>query len=121
MTPPESTTSTSATGTPRISVVMPVYNSERLLGECLAALRASAFKDFEIVVVDDSSTDKSREIAATHGARVVPSGGRLGPGRARRTRRRHLPSHVDLNAARRLACAPNRGCHFARDIAQIFS
>jgi GT2 family glycosyltransferase len=62
---------------------MPVYNSERLLGECLAALNASTFRDFETVVVDDSSTDKSREIAAQYGARVVPSGGRLGPGRAR--------------------------------------
>jgi glycosyltransferase involved in cell wall biosynthesis len=68
---------------PRISIVMPVYNAERLLGECLAALRASTWRDFEIIVVDDSSTDGSREIAAAHGARVVPSGGRLGPGRAR--------------------------------------
>jgi glycosyltransferase involved in cell wall biosynthesis len=62
---------------------MPVYNAERLLGECLAAVNASTFRDYEIVVVDDSSTDKSREIAASYGARVVPSGGRLGPGRAR--------------------------------------
>jgi GT2 family glycosyltransferase len=73
----------STAATPRISVVMPVYNSERLLGECLAALNASTFRDFETIVVDDSSTDRSREIAAAHGARVVPSGGRLGPGRAR--------------------------------------
>jgi glycosyltransferase involved in cell wall biosynthesis len=71
------------TTAPRISVVMPVYNAERLLGECLAAVNASTFRDYEIVVVDDSSTDGSREIAAEHGARVVPSGGRLGPGRAR--------------------------------------
>ncbi len=68
---------------PRLSVVMPVYNAERLLGECLAAVDASTFRDYEVVVVDDSSTDRSREIAAKHGARVVPSGGRLGPGRAR--------------------------------------
>ncbi len=68
---------------PRISIVMPVYNAERLLGECLAALRASTWRDFEILVVDDSSTDGSREIAAAHGCRVVPSGGRLGPAGAR--------------------------------------
>jgi GT2 family glycosyltransferase len=68
---------------PRISVVMPVYNAEGLLDECLRALRASEGLDFELVVVDDSSTDRSREIAATHGCRVIPSGGRLGPGRAR--------------------------------------
>ena len=68
---------------PRISVVMPVYNAERLLAECLAALRASTWRDYEIIVVDDSSTDGSREIAAAHGCRVIPSGGRLGPAGAR--------------------------------------
>lgn len=68
---------------PRVSVVMPVYNAERLLGECLAAVAASTFRAYEVVVVDDGSTDRSREIAAAHGARVVASGGRLGPGRAR--------------------------------------
>lgn len=83
--PPTGSPSDTATPTvtPRISVVMPVYNAERLLGECLAAVAASTFRDYEVVVVDDSSTDRSREIAAAHGARVVPSGGRLGPGRAR--------------------------------------
>lgn len=82
--PPTSPTDTgSAAAAPRISIVMPVYNSERLLGECLAAVNASTFRDYEVIVVDDSSTDRSREIAAAHGARVVPSGGRLGPGRAR--------------------------------------
>jgi GT2 family glycosyltransferase len=68
---------------PRISVIMPVYNSERLLGECLAALRSSEGVDYELVIVDDSSTDRSREIAAAAGCRVIPSGGRLGPAGAR--------------------------------------
>lgn len=83
MSPTSPSDTGSTTATPRISIVMPVYNSERLLGECLAAVNASTFRDFETIVVDDSSTDRSREIAAAHGARVVPSGGRLGPGRAR--------------------------------------
>ena len=94
MTPPDSTAPTSNPGTPRISVVMPVYNSERLLGECLSALRASTFRDYEIIVVDDSSTDKSRDIAAFHACRVVPSGGRLGPGRARNKGVEH--AHGDI-------------------------
>ncbi len=83
--PPTKTSSDpgSPPAVPRISVVMPVYNAERLLGECLEALRTSTFRDFEIIVVDDSSTDRSREIAAKYGARVVPSGGRLGPAGAR--------------------------------------
>ena len=68
---------------PRISVIMPVYNAERLLGECLAALRASEGAEYELLIVDDSSTDRSREIAAVAGCRVIPSGGRLGPAGAR--------------------------------------
>jgi GT2 family glycosyltransferase len=68
---------------PRISVIMPVYNAEALLAECLAALRANQGADYEILVVDDSSTDRSREIAAAAGCRVIPSGGRLGPAGAR--------------------------------------
>ncbi len=72
-----------AEAAPRISVVMPVYNAEKLLDECLGALRANVGVDYEILIVDDSSTDRSREIAAAHGCRVVPSGGRLGPAGAR--------------------------------------
>ncbi len=68
---------------PRISVIMPVYNAERLLGECLAALRASEGAEYELLIVDDSSTDRSREIAAVAGCRVIPGGGRLGPAGAR--------------------------------------
>jgi len=85
MTPPERTADSGAGSAkaPRISVVMPVYNAERLLGECLAALESSTFRDYEILVVDDTSTDGSREIAAAYGCRVIPSGGRLGPAGAR--------------------------------------
>ena len=72
-----------AQAAPRISVIMPVYNAENLLGECLAALRANEGADYEVIVVDDSSTDRSREIAAAAGCRVIPSGGRLGPAGAR--------------------------------------
>jgi GT2 family glycosyltransferase len=72
-----------AEAAPRISVVMPVYNAERLLDECLQALRANTDVDYEVLVVDDSSTDRSREIAAAYGCRVIPSGGRLGPAGAR--------------------------------------
>jgi len=68
---------------PRISIVMPVYNAEGLLDECLAAVRATTGVAYEVIVVDDTSSDRSPAIAEAHGCRVVPSGGRLGPGRAR--------------------------------------
>ena len=47
---------------PRVSVVMPVYNVEKYLKESLASLISQSFKNFELICVDDGSTDKSGEI-----------------------------------------------------------
>ncbi len=68
---------------PRISVVMPVYNAASTLAECLTRLCNSSFGDFEIVIVDDGSTDQSRAIAENFPVRIVPSPGRVGPAAAR--------------------------------------
>ena len=43
----------------RISVIIPSHNGAHLLPECLKALWVQTFRDFEIVVVDDASTDRS--------------------------------------------------------------
>ena len=48
--------------TPKISVVMPVYNVENYLSQCLDSLIKQTLKEFEIICVDDSSTDHSLEI-----------------------------------------------------------
>ena len=48
--------------TPLISIVMPVYNTQDYLSECLASLSAQRFKDFEVIFVDDGSTDGSLAI-----------------------------------------------------------
>lgn len=42
---------------PAISVIVPMYNVEAFVGECIASLRAQTFADFEAVCVDDGSTD----------------------------------------------------------------
>lgn len=42
-----------------ISVVVPVYNVEQYLGECLESILASTYLDFELLLVDDGSTDGS--------------------------------------------------------------
>ena len=68
---------------PKISVVMPVYNAEATLEECLTRLGQSAFEDFEVIVVDDGSTDRSPDIMSRFPVRVVPSSGRVGPAAAR--------------------------------------
>lgn len=58
-----------AGGGPRVSVVMPVYNGGRYLRECLDSLLAQTFADFEVVAVDDGSTDDSTEVLSEYAAR----------------------------------------------------
>src|SRR3954454_14951621 len=48
---------------PRLSVVIPVYNVEEFLEPCLESVLAQTFTDYEVVMVDDGSTDRSAEIA----------------------------------------------------------
>lgn len=55
---------------PEISVVIPAINEEHYITEVLDALDRQSFKDFETIVVDGGSSDRTAEIAAKH-ARVV--------------------------------------------------
>jgi glycosyltransferase involved in cell wall biosynthesis len=56
---------------PRVSVVIPAYNAAQTLEECLQAVRQSSCENYEIIVVDDGSTDSSAAIADRHGCLVV--------------------------------------------------
>jgi glycosyltransferase involved in cell wall biosynthesis len=51
-----------ANAPPEVSVVMPVYNAERFLGAAVDSIRAQTFTSFELIAVDDGSTDSSRVI-----------------------------------------------------------
>src|ERR1039458_725360 len=68
---------------PQISVIIPVFNDGGNLSLCLASLRGSLEPPLEYIVVDDGSTDGSGEVASKWGARVLHTGGRLGPACAR--------------------------------------
>jgi CDP-glycerol glycerophosphotransferase len=54
---------------PRVSFVVPVYNVEAYLDDCLRSILAQTVGDFEVVMVDDGSTDGSVEIAERHAER----------------------------------------------------
>ena len=47
---------------PKLSVIVPVYNTEKYLRECLDSILAQTFTDLELILVDDGSTDKSGAI-----------------------------------------------------------
>ena len=48
--------------TPEVSVLLPVYNDEEYVGEALTCIRDQSFKNFEVIAIDDGSTDGSAEI-----------------------------------------------------------
>ena len=51
---------------PAISVIIPMYNAEKYIGECLDSIFAQTFQDFEVIVVDDCSTDNSCAIVENY-------------------------------------------------------
>lgn len=44
---------------PKVSVIVPVYNAERFLARCVDSILSQTFKDFELILVDDGSPDRS--------------------------------------------------------------
>ena len=54
-----------------ISVVIPAYNEEGYIGDLLNSIQAQIYKDYEVIVVDSYSSDKTKEIAKKFGARVI--------------------------------------------------
>lgn len=47
---------------PKVSVIMPMYNQEKYIAECLTSVIRQSLKDIEIIVVNDGSTDSSLKI-----------------------------------------------------------
>lgn len=67
----------------QVSVIIPVKNGSRTLGACLRSIKHSYFKNIEVIVVDDHSTDNSVEIAESYNCTVLQSVNGDGANRAR--------------------------------------
>jgi chlorobactene glucosyltransferase len=61
-------------GLPSVSVIVPARNEEHTLPRLLGSLRSLDYPLYEVIVVDDDSTDATARVAAAHGARVVAAG-----------------------------------------------
>ncbi len=68
---------------PLVSVVIPVRNGEQTLDSCLRSIRKSYYKNIEVVVVDDHSTDATAEIARRHNCTLLDAGDGTGANSAR--------------------------------------
>lgn len=66
-----------------LSVIIPVRNDPGNLDHCLTALKGSDFFDYELIVIDDASTDSTAEVARRHGAELIRQPVRSGPAAAR--------------------------------------
>lgn len=51
---------------PTISVILPAYNAERFLREAIDSILRQTYKDFELIILNDGSTDKTEEIALSY-------------------------------------------------------
>lgn len=79
---------------PRMSVIVPAHNAGMHLSRCLEGLAGSAFVDFEVIIVDDCSTDDTRRIVERHGARYLRTPETIGPAGARNLGARHAAGEI---------------------------
>ena len=56
---------------PAVSIVIPTYNIENYIGQCLDSLLAQRFKDFEVIIVDDCSTDLTVEVIENYKSKFI--------------------------------------------------
>jgi len=56
---------------PKVSVIVPAYNSAATIGACLESLKALHYPDYETIVIDDGSTDSTAQLAEAAGAHVI--------------------------------------------------
>ena len=83
---------------PRVSVIVPVYNGAKTVAEALQSVFAQSYKDYEVIVVNDGSTDSSTEVVDGFGDKI---------------RLISLDQNGGQSAARNLGAAQARGEYLA--------
>ena len=60
---------------PKVSIIVPVYNAQKTIGRCIDSVLGQTYPDFELILLNDGSTDESGEIIRSYAqkdARIVP-------------------------------------------------
>jgi glycosyltransferase involved in cell wall biosynthesis len=68
---------------PLVSVIIPVFNGASCLDACLAAVQASAYQPFEVILIDDGSTDATATLLGGSGYTLLRNSENLGPALSR--------------------------------------
>jgi len=83
-----------AAGFPRVCVVVPCHNEEERIGGCLRALENQTYPNYEILVVDDASTDNSPKIVKDNGIKLIRLETNSGVARARNVGVKHSDAEI---------------------------
>ena len=97
--------------TPAVSVIMAAYNGAALIGETIASLKAQTLGDFEVVIVDDCSTDATRDVLRAIDdprVRVIEAETNQGPVRTRNRALAEARGHYIAALDQDDLCAPTR-------------
>lgn len=76
---------------PKFSIIIPVYNVEKYIKKCLDSVMNQTFKDYEVIVIDDGSTDKSKNIVRKFDVKLIES------------------NHIGVSEARNIAIKKAKG------------
>lgn len=87
---------------PLVSVILPVYNGERFLREAIDSIMIQTFTDFELIVIDDGSTDTTPDILKEYAARDL------------RILVKYQPRNTGIVAALNSGCQTASGKYIAR-------
>lgn len=77
-----------------ISVIVPVHNGLHVIGRCLKAIRLSTYRNFEILVVDDCSTDVTPQLVKNLGIQCLQTPRKIGPAGARNLGAEHSVGEI---------------------------